>query len=46
LCIRDIVYWANFGSGAIGRADLDGKNPNKSFISGASVPAGVAVDAG
>jgi hypothetical protein len=40
------VYWADRGPFTIGRADLDGSNPNQSFISGASAPAGVAVDAG
>jgi tetratricopeptide (TPR) repeat protein len=38
------VYWANFGAGTIGRADLDGQNANQSFITGANSPAGVAVD--
>src|SRR5207247_2927911 len=37
------VYWANFSAGSIGRADLDGSNPNQSFITGASNPVGVAV---
>jgi hypothetical protein len=37
------VYWTNFNDGTIGRVDLDGSNPNI-FISGASGPAGVAVD--
>src|SRR5215216_2478900 len=35
------VYWANNG-----RVDVDGQNANQSFISGASFPAGVAVDSG
>jgi hypothetical protein len=43
------VYWANnsvSGSPAnsIGRANLDGTGANQSFITGASNPAGVAVD--
>jgi hypothetical protein len=38
------VYWANFNTGAIGRADLDGHHVDQSFISGASLPLGVAVD--
>src|SRR5215218_4031584 len=40
------VYWANNGSGTIGRVDADGQNPNQSFIGGASFPVGVAVDSG
>ena len=40
------VYWANYTSGAtIGRANLNGTGANQSFISGASEPEGVAVDA-
>jgi hypothetical protein len=39
------VYWANFGTGTIGRADLDGSGANQAFITGASSPLGVAVDA-
>ena len=38
------VYWANNASGTIGRANLDGSNPNQSFITGANAPIGVAVD--
>jgi sugar lactone lactonase YvrE len=40
------VYWANFGSTTIGRADLDGSpaSVNPSFITGANQPWGVAVD--
>ena len=38
------VYWANSGTGAIGRANLDGTGANQSFITGASSPIGVAVD--
>lgn len=40
------VYWPNFYSGTIGRANLDGTGVDQSFISGASFPTGVAVDAG
>jgi hypothetical protein len=40
------VYWADDGTGTIGRANLDGTGANQSFISGASGPIGVAVDAG
>src|SRR6266545_474363 len=40
------VYWANLNTGTIGRADLDGQNPNQSFITGTSFPRGVAVDSG
>ncbi len=40
------VYWANYGTDTIGRADLDGTNVNRSFITGAEDPLGVAVDAG
>ena len=38
------VYWANYGSAAIGRAGLDGTGSNASFISGAGMPVGVAAD--
>ena len=38
------IYWTNY-FGTIGRADLDGSNPNQSFITGASGPYGLAVDA-
>ncbi len=34
---------ANFVTGTIGRADLDGAAANQSFITGASLPIGVAV---
>jgi hypothetical protein len=40
------VDWVNSVTNAISRADLDGQNPNQSFITGASLPVGVAVDAG
>jgi len=38
------VYWANFDSGTIGRANLDGSGVNQSFIAGASDSTDVAVD--
>ncbi|MGH9158843.1 MAG: carboxypeptidase regulatory-like domain-containing protein [Vicinamibacteraceae bacterium] len=38
------IYWTNAGTGMIGRANLDGSEPNPSFIAGASEPWGVAVD--
>jgi len=39
------VYWANFSPGTIARSNLDGSGANLSFITGASSPFGVAVDA-
>ena len=39
------IYWTNANANTIGRADLDGSNPNPSFITGADFPNGVAVDA-
>ncbi|MGH9159480.1 MAG: carboxypeptidase regulatory-like domain-containing protein, partial [Vicinamibacteraceae bacterium] len=36
------IYWGS--TDAIGRANLDGSEPNPSFVTGASVPYGVAVD--
>ena len=39
------LYWTNFGSGVIGRANLDGSNPNQSWITGWVDPAGIAVNA-
>jgi hypothetical protein len=38
------VYWTNYDTGTIGRANLDGTGANPSFITGASNPGGVAVD--
>jgi hypothetical protein len=38
------VYWAEPGRGTIGRASLDGSDPNYAFIGGASNPGGIAVD--
>ena len=40
------VYWTNAGTNTIGRASLDGTGADQSFITGASGPRGVAVDAG
>ncbi|MBI3660071.1 hypothetical protein HY230_06330 [Candidatus Acetothermia bacterium] len=37
------IYWANRNTGTIGRANLDGTGVNQSFITGASIPFGVAV---
>jgi hypothetical protein len=39
------VYWGNRSSGTIGRANLDGSEPNDAFVVGAEEPCGVAVDA-
>ena len=38
------VYWSNFNSGTIGRANLDGTGIKQDFITGAVEPVGVAVD--
>jgi hypothetical protein len=38
------IYWSNFSTPTIGRANVDGSSPNQSFISGVSSPDGVAVD--
>ena len=38
------IYWANFTSNTIGRANLDGSGVNERFITGAAAPRGVAVD--
>jgi virginiamycin B lyase len=38
------VYWGNFTTGAIGRANLDGSTPNLSFVPGVSTAFGAAVD--
>jgi virginiamycin B lyase len=37
------VYWANEGSGSVGRVGLDGIAPNQGFLPGLSSPEGVAV---
>jgi hypothetical protein len=39
------LYWTNFNTDTIGRANLDGTGANQGFITGASRPSGVAVDA-
>ena len=39
------LYWTNFNTGTIGRANVDGTGANQGFITGASLPVGVAVDA-
>lgn len=38
------VYWSNPDTGTIGRARIDGSDPDPSFITGADSPCGVAVD--
>lgn len=38
------IYWADFSRDQIGRANLDGTEPNFSFITSADQPCGVAVD--
>jgi sugar lactone lactonase YvrE len=38
------VYWADPTTNSIGRAELDGNNPQPKFITGASDPQGIAVD--
>jgi len=40
------LYWANEGTNAIGLANLNGSEPNQAFITGATKPEAVAVDAG
>ena len=37
------IYWTNYNTGTIGRADLDGQNANQSFIT-SNGATGVAVD--
>jgi hypothetical protein len=39
------IYWANYGTGTIGRGNLDGTGVNPAFIPGASPSGGLAVDA-
>ncbi len=39
------VYWANLDTNTIARANLDGTGVNQRFITGASSPVGVALDA-
>ncbi|MGE5527333.1 MAG: YncE family protein [Methanosarcina sp.] len=38
------IYWADAAWGRIGRANLDGTDPEFSFIAGAEEPCGVALD--
>jgi virginiamycin B lyase len=40
------IYWTSSESRTIGRANLDGSNPERTFISGVLSPCGVAVDGG
>jgi hypothetical protein len=40
------IYWTSFGNMTIGRANLDGSDPDRTFISGVLSPCGVAVDGG
>src|SRR5437660_1329394 len=37
------LFWANYGSNAIGTADTSGQNVNQTFLA-ATVPVGVAAD--
>ena len=37
------IYWTN-DNGTIGRANIDGTNPNQAFVTGLADPFGVAVD--
>ncbi len=39
------IYWTNVPTNTIGRANLDGTGVDQSFITGATEPAGLAVDA-
>jgi virginiamycin B lyase len=38
------IYWGDFGTGTIGRAELDGTGANQGFITGAGSPGGMAVN--
>ncbi len=40
------VYWTNTAAGTIGRAEINGNNPEPSFIIGLENPEGIAVDSG
>lgn len=40
------IYWTSIENRTIGRANLDGSDPDRTFISGVSSPCGVAVDGG
>jgi hypothetical protein len=44
--VRARLWHRDFGTGEIGRADIDGGNANQSFITGATDPLRIAVDAG
>jgi sugar lactone lactonase YvrE len=39
-----LVYWTNYSTNTIGRANLDGTGANQAFIAGVSGPVGIAVD--
>lgn len=41
--VQAYVYWSN-ANGTIGRANLDGTNPNQAFVTGATGPRALAVD--
>jgi sugar lactone lactonase YvrE len=43
---RHHVYWTNRDEGTIGQADLNGAHINRSLISGAKDPTGLALDGG
>ena len=48
------LYWTNFGTGTVvdvgtgtmGRVNLDGTGVNQSFITGATLPQALPIDAG
>ena len=42
---KAFIYWADYGNGSIGRANNDGTEVNDRFITGASGPSAVAVNA-
>ena len=35
------IYWTNYGTSAIGRANFNGTGANQKFITGADAPLGV-----
>jgi hypothetical protein len=37
------IYWANYNTNAIARANLDGTGVNQSFITGVNGPEGIAI---
>src|SRR5437660_8681757 len=37
------IYWSNYSTGAIGRANLNGSQPNQSFITGGHDPDDLAI---